>query len=198
MGARVLGNPTDRSPPFPFPNPLTHLQVLRMQLLRCTPPSCCIRAPTPETPAAACCFCAACTICGYCTIMATVSSLWLVFSHIACYTNPSIQQRIIRILLIVPVYACQSWFALWIKEWALYLDLLRCLPLHLAAEVPDPDPQTGPHAPHCPQHCLALAPLLCPRPAPCPHKPRCPHAPRSLPSHAAWASHTALPAHTPL
>eukprot|EP00667_Euglena_gracilis_P013043 EG_transcript_13430 len=67
----------------------------------------------------------ACTISGYCTIMAVASSLWLVGSHMACYTNPPIQQRIIRILLMVPVYACQSWLALTFKEYALYLDLIR-------------------------------------------------------------------------
>mmetsp|Transcript_73559 Transcript_73559/g.129655 ORF Transcript_73559/g.129655 Transcript_73559/m.129655 type:complete len:356 (-) Transcript_73559:580-1647(-) len=57
--------------------------------------------------------------------MALVSSLWLVSSHVACYTNPPIQQRIIRVLLIVPVYACQSWLALMFKDYALYFDLLR-------------------------------------------------------------------------
>jgi len=67
----------------------------------------------------------ACTISGYCTLMAVASSLWLVASHLTCYTNPPIQQRIIRILLMVPIYACQSWLAIIFKEHALYLDLLR-------------------------------------------------------------------------
>ncbi|XP_022086380.1 transmembrane protein 184B-like, partial [Acanthaster planci] len=46
-------------------------------------------------------------------------------NHIVCYTRPPLQKRIIRILLIVPIYGLNSWFALRFPASNIYLDTLR-------------------------------------------------------------------------
>jgi len=48
-----------------------------------------------------------------------------VASHLVRYSRPELQRYIIRILLMVPIYAVESWFALRYKAQALYLESLR-------------------------------------------------------------------------
>eukprot|EP01012_Entosiphon_sulcatum_P068434 TRINITY_DN98641_c0_g1_i1.p1 TRINITY_DN98641_c0_g1~~TRINITY_DN98641_c0_g1_i1.p1 ORF type:complete len:424 (-),score=77.25 TRINITY_DN98641_c0_g1_i1:231-1502(-) len=62
---------------------------------------------------------------GYCTVVATWLSCFLVYLHLTTLSNPSQQQKIIRILIMVPVYAVDSWLGLVLKDHAIYLNLLR-------------------------------------------------------------------------
>jgi hypothetical protein len=64
-------------------------------------------------------------ISGYCAILAVLVSLWTVWQHLLNYTNPRLQQKIIRIVLMVPIYAVHSWVALRFRSWAVYLNLFR-------------------------------------------------------------------------
>eukprot|EP00906_Rhabdomonas_costata_P017592 RCo025391 len=68
---------------------------------------------------------AACVLAGYCAMLAVVLSLQEIWLHISCYTAPDEQRRIVRILLMVPIFATQSWLALRFRHTALYLNLMR-------------------------------------------------------------------------
>ena len=50
---------------------------------------------------------------GYCVLMSVVMTGLLIYCHLAAYSNPTQQRRIIRILLMVPIYAVDSYIALW-------------------------------------------------------------------------------------
>jgi hypothetical protein len=62
---------------------------------------------------------------GYCAILAVIISFVEVLMHIRNYTNPNQQKLIIRILLMVPLFAMQSWLALRFQHLALYMELAR-------------------------------------------------------------------------
>jgi len=62
---------------------------------------------------------------GLCTVLATLISLHLIFKHLRSYTQPKLQRHIVRILLMVPIYAIDSWLSLQYKEFSLYFDLAR-------------------------------------------------------------------------
>ena len=64
-------------------------------------------------------------IAGYCTGMSVLMTSLLIYCHLAAYTNPIEQRRIIRILLMVPIYAIDSYLALWRHEWAPVVGLIR-------------------------------------------------------------------------
>ncbi|KAJ9473059.1 hypothetical protein DIPPA_33172 [Diplonema papillatum] len=62
----------------------------------------------------------------YCTVVSTVWTSFLIHLHLTTYTNPPEQRKIIRILLIVPVYSITSCLALkFYKDAAIYLNLVR-------------------------------------------------------------------------
>jgi hypothetical protein len=64
-------------------------------------------------------------VAGLCTALSTLLSLYLVYKHLRNYTQPKLQRHIVRILLMVPIYAIDSWLSLQYKEWSLYFDLAR-------------------------------------------------------------------------
>ena len=59
------------------------------------------------------------------TVLATYFSLSLIANHLYHYTQPNLQRPIVRILLMVPIYAINSFLSLVFSRWSLYLDLLR-------------------------------------------------------------------------
>ncbi|KAI5837419.1 putative DUF300 domain protein [Morchella snyderi] len=64
-------------------------------------------------------------ICGGCAIIATFISLCLIHQHAGHYTNPGEQRHIIRILLMVPIYAITSWLS-YVWYWhAIYWEVAR-------------------------------------------------------------------------
>lgn len=60
-----------------------------------------------------------------CTVLATLASLWLVYKHLMHYKHPRVQRYIVRIVLMVPVYACTSFLALVWHSASIYLDMVR-------------------------------------------------------------------------
>lgn len=59
-------------------------------------------------------------------VLATMMvSVWEIFQHIVHYTQPEVQQPIIRILWMAPIYSLNSWVALMKPSAATYLNTLR-------------------------------------------------------------------------
>ncbi|XP_033631576.1 transmembrane protein 184C-like [Asterias rubens] len=52
-------------------------------------------------------------------------SLWGIVNHMIYFTRPNLQKHIIRILLMVPIYVLNSWFALRFPENEIYFDTIR-------------------------------------------------------------------------
>ena len=52
-------------------------------------------------------------------------TVWEVSMHLDNYNRPALQRPVIRILLMVPIYAINAWLALRYKALAFYLDTLR-------------------------------------------------------------------------
>lgn len=61
----------------------------------------------------------------YCAIVSVVMTTLLVYLHLMTYTQPSQQRLIIRILLMVPIYAVDSCLALWNYRHAALVGLVR-------------------------------------------------------------------------
>ncbi|KJE90800.1 hypothetical protein CAOG_02045 [Capsaspora owczarzaki ATCC 30864] len=64
-------------------------------------------------------------IAGAFAIVATILSLHSVYKHMTNYRRPDLQRRIVRILLMVPIYAIDSWFSLRFSSASIYLNTLR-------------------------------------------------------------------------
>eukprot|EP00640_Fibrocapsa_japonica_P003941 CAMPEP_0113936620 /NCGR_PEP_ID=MMETSP1339-20121228/3489_1 /TAXON_ID=94617 /ORGANISM="Fibrocapsa japonica" /LENGTH=354 /DNA_ID=CAMNT_0000939151 /DNA_START=181 /DNA_END=1245 /DNA_ORIENTATION=- /assembly_acc=CAM_ASM_000762 len=52
-------------------------------------------------------------------------SFRLIFQHMAHFTHPIIQSKVVGILWMTPIYAFDSWVSLRFKDWAIYFDMLR-------------------------------------------------------------------------
>ena len=62
----------------------------------------------------------------WCTFFSTTFTAFQIHLHLTCYTNPSEQRKIIRILILVPVYSICSCFALkFYSSAAIYINLVR-------------------------------------------------------------------------
>jgi len=59
------------------------------------------------------------------TGLALLISLALIYQHLRNMTNPDHQAKIVRILLMVPIYAVDSWLSVRFKDYALYFDIAR-------------------------------------------------------------------------
>jgi len=57
--------------------------------------------------------------------LATIFSAVLVYKHLFNYTQPNLQRYIVRILLMVPIYAIDSWISLLFIDISIYIDVLR-------------------------------------------------------------------------
>ncbi|KAF9544002.1 hypothetical protein EC957_000271 [Mortierella hygrophila] len=62
---------------------------------------------------------------GCCTFLATAISLVLIYRHYQYYTKPNQQRYIVRMLLMVPIYAITSWFSFVYVREAIYYDTIR-------------------------------------------------------------------------
>lgn len=65
------------------------------------------------------------TIPGYCAFTSTILTAALIWSHLTVYTNPTEQRYIIRILILCPIYAIDSWIALIAYKEAVWVGLIR-------------------------------------------------------------------------
>jgi len=64
-------------------------------------------------------------VCGFFSLVACAFSSFSIFQHLRNYTQPVHQRHIVRILVIVPVYAVYSWFALLFYPYQVYFSILR-------------------------------------------------------------------------
>eukprot|EP01062_Namystynia_karyoxenos_P062564 TRINITY_DN55469_c0_g1_i1.p1 TRINITY_DN55469_c0_g1~~TRINITY_DN55469_c0_g1_i1.p1 ORF type:complete len:459 (+),score=117.44 TRINITY_DN55469_c0_g1_i1:65-1378(+) len=62
---------------------------------------------------------------GYCALLAVIISSLHILEHLATFTAPDLQVPVVRVLLMVPVYAATSWLAILVLPAAPYLDLFR-------------------------------------------------------------------------
>ncbi|KAG0324999.1 hypothetical protein BGZ99_001154 [Dissophora globulifera] len=61
------------------------------------------------------------------TVLSTAISLVLIYRHCQYYTKPNQQRYIVRMLLMVPIYAITSWFSFVYVREAVYYDTIRVL-----------------------------------------------------------------------
>ena len=64
-------------------------------------------------------------VAGCFTLPACLLTIWQIAMHLDNFTNPQQQLHVVRILLMVPIYALNAWIALVWFDSALYLDTLR-------------------------------------------------------------------------
>ncbi|PSS15453.1 hypothetical protein CEY00_Acc12944 [Actinidia chinensis var. chinensis] len=64
-------------------------------------------------------------IAGCCALIAVVISILLIVQHLRSYTHPAEQKWIVAVLLMVPIYACESILSLWSPRLSLACDILR-------------------------------------------------------------------------
>ena len=62
---------------------------------------------------------------GYCAIAATLLSMFQIMEHLITFSQPKMQCKIIRILLMVPIYALMSWMSCIFRTAAPYFALVR-------------------------------------------------------------------------
>ena len=65
------------------------------------------------------------TIAFFCVVLACLFSFHQIYKHLRHYTRPDLQKHIVRILLMVPIYAIDSFLSLLFHQYSLYFDLLR-------------------------------------------------------------------------
>ncbi|KAF9318221.1 hypothetical protein BG003_011615 [Podila horticola] len=64
---------------------------------------------------------------GICAFVASVISFVLIWRHLQYYTKPNQQRYIVRMLLMVPIYAISSWFSFVYVREAIYYETIRSL-----------------------------------------------------------------------
>tara|TARA_R110002050_G_scaffold233642_1_gene369557 strand:+ start:1917 stop:2237 length:321 start_codon:yes stop_codon:yes gene_type:complete len=64
-------------------------------------------------------------VAGIFSVYAIIISLYLVLQHLWHYTTPHHQKHIVRICLMVPIYAFDSWLSLRFVGMAVYLNVFR-------------------------------------------------------------------------
>lgn len=64
-------------------------------------------------------------VAGFCSFCATMLTSFLIYCHLSTYTNPVQQRYICRILVMVPIYAIDSFIALQTKEYGNIVALVR-------------------------------------------------------------------------
>jgi hypothetical protein len=62
---------------------------------------------------------------GFTSALATGISIWLIFKHLLHYNKPIIQKHIVRIIIMIPIYAVDSWLSLIWPHYALYFNVAR-------------------------------------------------------------------------
>lgn len=64
-------------------------------------------------------------VCGIMALIATISSAWLIWKHLTYYTCPQQQRHIVRLLIMVPIYAIVSFLSYLFYHEALYYQTIR-------------------------------------------------------------------------
>jgi len=64
-------------------------------------------------------------LCGIFSFLATSIAFWNCYQHFKSYSKPALQRHIVRILIIVPIYALGSFFSLSYPQHFLYFDTIR-------------------------------------------------------------------------
>lgn len=64
-------------------------------------------------------------VAGIFTLSACMLSIWQMAMHIDNFMKPKLQTPILRILMMVPIYALNGWMSLMVKDTAIYLDCMR-------------------------------------------------------------------------
>ncbi|ORY02715.1 DUF300-domain-containing protein [Basidiobolus meristosporus CBS 931.73] len=62
---------------------------------------------------------------GVCAVMAASISFFLIYKHAQFYTKPNQQRYIIRIVLMVPIYAVISWLSYRFYQESIYFEVIR-------------------------------------------------------------------------
>lgn len=62
---------------------------------------------------------------GIASCLSVIISIDLIIKHLRHYTNKEFQRLIVRILLMVPIYAIDSWLSLRFHDYSIYFDLVR-------------------------------------------------------------------------
>jgi hypothetical protein len=65
------------------------------------------------------------TVAGFLALISTTVSAWLIVKHLTYFTNRPQQRQIIRILLMVPIYACASALSYVFRHQAVYFHVVR-------------------------------------------------------------------------
>ncbi|BEI82503.1 hypothetical protein CcaverHIS002_0303710 [Cutaneotrichosporon cavernicola] len=66
-------------------------------------------------------------VCGACTLVATVLSIWSIVLQLKNYRMPALQRCVVRIMVMVPLYALSSLIALYSLNAAFFIDAIRDL-----------------------------------------------------------------------
>ncbi|KAF7489573.1 Transmembrane protein [Sarcoptes scabiei] len=64
-------------------------------------------------------------VAGLFALTAIFLSIYEICKHMQHYTKPYLQKYIVRILWMVPIYALNSWFAMFFSQISIYMDTLR-------------------------------------------------------------------------
>jgi hypothetical protein len=65
------------------------------------------------------------SIAGIFSGLAILISFKLIRDHLANFSKPNEQRKVVGILWMVPIYAVDSWLSLRFKDYAIYLDMAR-------------------------------------------------------------------------
>ena len=62
---------------------------------------------------------------GAAAVIASSIAFHLIFKHLQFYTRPNQQRYIVRIILLIPIYACISWLSYFFYRQSVYFELVR-------------------------------------------------------------------------
>lgn len=63
--------------------------------------------------------------CGAFSVAACLLAFFLIYRHLKHFTEPKPQTNICRILLMVPIYAIDSWLSIYFRHYSVYFDIVR-------------------------------------------------------------------------
>lgn len=63
--------------------------------------------------------------CGFFALAATFLAVFLIYRHLKHWTEPKPQTRIVRILIMVPIYSIDSWLSVYFHRYSIYFDIAR-------------------------------------------------------------------------
>ena len=63
--------------------------------------------------------------CGFFALAATLMAIFLIYRHLKHWTEPKPQTRIVRILIMIPIYSIDSWLSVYFHSYSIYFDIAR-------------------------------------------------------------------------